>query len=117
MSDSQSRQRDKAIKVWVMPNEKVGIERAAKDCALPVSTYLRSLGLGYIPPSKIDKRHIIDLIKVSGDQGRLGGLLKMWLSNEERQEELVSGQVRQVLAQIDEVQELLLEKIKGLNGN
>ncbi len=115
MSDSQSRQRNKSVKVWVRPEEKEGIETAAGDCSTSVSSYLRALGLGYVPPSKIDKDHILELAKVNGDQGRLGGLLKMWLTNEERQEESVSAQVRRVLEQIDEVQRLLLEKVRELD--
>lgn len=115
MSNSQKRQRGKALRVWVKPKEKVDIEGAANDCSLSVSTYLRSLGLGYVPPSKIDKTHILALAKVNGDQGRLGGLLKMWLTNEERQEEALSAQVRTVLEQIDEVQRLLMERVSELD--
>lgn len=115
MSDSQNRQRNKSLKVWVRPEEKEGIETAAGDCSTSVSSYLRSLGLGYVPPSKIDKTHILELAKVNGDQGRLGGLLKMWLTNEERQEEVLSAQVREILEQIDEVQRLLMKRVKELD--
>ena len=98
------------LRVVVNEDEKSEISEAASDCGASVSSYLRTLGLGYVPPSKIDKDHILELAKVNGDQGRLGGLLRMWLTNEERQEESVSAQVRQVLEQIEEVQRLLLEK-------
>ena len=70
--------------------------------------------MGYMPPSKIDKNHILDLAKINGDQGRLGGLLKMWLTNDERQEEVVGIQVRRTLDEIAEVQRLLLESVKKL---
>ncbi len=114
MSDSQSRQRKKAIKVWVTDEEKDAIESAANDCSKSASSYLRSLGLGYLPPSKIDKTHVLDLAKINGDQGRLGGLLKMWLTNEERQEEVISEQVHRLIGQIEDLQSELMRVAKQL---
>lgn len=114
MSDSQNRKRSKALRVWVTEEEKTDIENAAADCSTSVSSYLRSLGLGYTPPSKIDKKHILELAKINGDQGRLGGLLKMWLTNEERQDEVISGHVRLLIEQITEAQKELLKVVKKL---
>lgn len=110
----ESEKRKLRIKVVVNEKEKKAIEAAASDCSKSASSYLRTLGLGYAPPSKIDKNHILDLAKINGDQGRLGGLLKMWLTNEERQEEVISGQVRQLIEQISEAQKELLSAVKKL---
>jgi hypothetical protein len=75
MSESQNRKRKQAIKVWVTEDEKMEIRDSASNCGKSISSYLRTLGLGYIPPSKIDNDHVLNLAKVNGDQGRLGGLL------------------------------------------
>lgn len=112
-----SEKRDLHLRVVVNAGEKSEIEAAAGNCCTSVSSYLRSLGLGYVPPSKIDQSHILELAKVNGDQGRLGGLLKMWLTNEERQEESVSAQVRRILEQIDEVQRILEQKARELQDH
>lgn len=65
--------------MWVTPDQEAAIERLAASTDLSVSVYLRTLGLGYEPKSTIDAQHIGDLVKLGGDMGRLGGLLKMWL--------------------------------------
>jgi len=56
------------------------IAARAAACGLPISAYLRNLGRGYSPPSVLDSQAILGLLKVNADQGRLGGLLKLWLS-------------------------------------
>lgn len=113
MEDGKQR-RTHRLRVVVDNTEKAAIEEAAQACGQSVSTYLRNLGLGYIPTSQMDKKHVLELVKISSDQGRLGGLLKMWLTNEERQEEVIGAQVRRTLDQINETQQQLLELVKQL---
>ncbi len=76
--------REYALRVWVAPEEKEQIQTNAESCSLSCSAYLRQLGLGYIPASKLDAAAMRQLAKVNGDMGRLGGLLKMILTNQER---------------------------------
>lgn len=76
--------RENALRVWVAPEEKEQIQTNAESCNLSCSAYLRQLGLGYIPASKLDAAAMRQLAKVNGDMGRLGGLLKMMLTNQER---------------------------------
>ena len=45
-----------------------------------MSVYLKTLGLGYEPKSLLDAERVGELLKACGDLGRLGGLLKLWLS-------------------------------------
>jgi hypothetical protein len=40
---------------------------------------MRRLALGYRPESIVDSRTMLELMRVRGDLGRLGGLLKLWL--------------------------------------
>ena len=76
--------RDKKLRVPVLPNEEAEIKSKAQDAGLTVAEYLRNLGLGYSVPSVIDSRQVDSLLKINGDLGRLGGLIKLWLTNDER---------------------------------
>lgn len=66
----------------------------------------------------LDQQAVIEMAKVNGDLGRLGGLLKMWLTNDERLAGYDQEQLKQtivgVLAKIDENQQLLLATVKKL---
>ncbi len=88
-----SRQRVRRLRVLVLPDEEEAIKANAEHCGLSVSAYLRKLGCNYFPKSVLDYRAVVELSKLNADQGRLGGLLKMWLSNDERFE---GGQVSRV---------------------
>jgi hypothetical protein len=67
------------INVWVTADERQRIERLAAATSLPVSVYLRTLGLAFEPKSTLDADSVLALLKLGGDLGRLGGLLKLWL--------------------------------------
>jgi len=53
----------------------------ASQCDLGLSTYIRQVGLGYEPKSTVDSQAVAQLAHLHGDLGRVGGLLKMWLSD------------------------------------
>jgi hypothetical protein len=76
----ESRDRNRPLKVFVSERERADIETRAGATSLSVSAYLRNLGLGFQPHSTLDQETILALLKVSADQGRLGGLFKLWLS-------------------------------------
>ncbi len=73
-----------ALRVWCSPDEKAEIERLAATTNLSVSCFLRTLGLAHEPKSKLDVNAVRELARLSGDLGRMGGLLKMYLTNDER---------------------------------
>ena len=75
----ESRDRNRPLKVFVSERERAEIETRAAAAGLSVSAYLRNLGLGFLPHSTLDHKAILALLKVNADQGRLGGLLKLWL--------------------------------------
>lgn len=77
----QPRDRNRTLRVVVNDDERRVIEEAARAAGLSVSAYLRSLGVGHQPASAMDHAAIDSLIRVAGDQGRLGGLLKLWLAD------------------------------------
>jgi len=79
MKERQARNRLLPMKVFVTDRERERIEERAKAAGLSVSAYLRTAGLGHPIRSVLDYDAVRDLAKVNGDQGRLGGLLKLWL--------------------------------------
>ena len=76
----KTRKESTPIKVWVTPEEKVAIGAKADAHSLSASGYLRRLGLALPVASTIDQRAILELVKINADLGRLGGLIKMWLT-------------------------------------
>ena len=78
---SETRQRTLQIKVRVNKDELDDITERAAKCDLKPSTFLRELGLGYEPSSTVDIQAFERLGQLHGDLGRVGGLLKMWLSD------------------------------------
>ena len=86
LSKSPPRRDSTPIYVWVTPQEKAGIREMARTTGNSTSAYLRKVGLGYEVKSVLDFERVAELAKVNGDLGRLGGLLKLWLSNDKRLE-------------------------------
>ena len=107
--------RDKLLtKVRVSDEEKARIENNAESCSMTVSAFMRNLALGYEPKSTLDCKDVLALAKISGDQGRLGGLLKMLLTNDEKVTEANISVINNLLGQIELTQELLLQKVEQL---
>ena len=74
----------KHLRVPVRDEEEMQIKKQAANCGISVSSYLRTLGMGYEPKSITDNEKVQELAKINGDLGRLGGLLKLWLSDDRR---------------------------------
>lgn len=70
------------IKVYCLPEERAVIEENARRAGLSASTYLREVGQGYQIQGVTDAEQVRELVRVNGDLGRLGGLLKLWLMND-----------------------------------
>ena len=82
---SERRRRETLIPaIRVTAAEKAAIEANAEQHGLGTAEFLRRLGLGVVPDSKLDQQAVRELAKVSGDLGRLGNLLKLWLAHQER---------------------------------
>ena len=101
------------LRVPVLPEEKALIEKQARAAGRSVAAYLRALGMGYEVGSVIDAELVGELAKVNADQGRLGGLLKLWLTNDERfagfDEATMRATIKAVLSKIEATQDVLLE--------
>lgn len=73
-----------AIRVYCLPAERETIGANAAAVGMSVSTYLRRVGLNYQPRGMVDLDQVEAMLRVSADAGRLGGLLKMWLTDDMR---------------------------------
>jgi hypothetical protein len=105
----ESRDRNRPLKVFVSERERAEIETRAAATGLSVSAYLRNLGLGFQPHSTLDQEAILALLKVNADQGRLGGVFKLWLSGHGAPSAEIA-EIRKLLAAIEKCQ----LKLKGL---
>ncbi|WP_262966151.1 conjugal transfer transcriptional regulator TraJ [Methylobacter psychrophilus] len=102
------------IVVRVTPDEKAVIESLAKQTGHSMSAYLRLLGQGYVPKSIVDHGQVMELARINGDLGRLGGLLKLWLSNDARTAQFGESTLRAALARIEDTQNKMLEIMKAV---
>ncbi len=90
--------------------DRARIEERARVAGLSVAAYLRASGLGHPIRSVLDYDAVLDLAKLNGDQGRLGGLLKLWL--EERPGRGAPEiEVRRLLERIDALQGQLIDVV------
>lgn len=80
----RGRRRAAHLRVPVLPEEKDLIERGARTTGLSVAAYLRNLGLGYEPRSIVDNARVKELLSINADLGRMGGLLKLWLTDDDK---------------------------------
>jgi hypothetical protein len=110
---TERRDRKRPLKVVVSASERVAICNQAQAVGLSVSAYLRAVGLGHKPKSIVDLESVRDLVRASADQGRLGGLLKLWLVEKPGQG-ASTFEVRRVLRQIEDMQLKLKAIVKRL---
>lgn len=106
----------KPFYVWVTPEERAAIEKNAAATNLSASAYLRTLGLGYQPKSLLDVKHVLELVKLGGDMGRLGGLLKMWLVETPGRGAPVAD-VQEVLREVMELRREIGNKVVALSSS
>jgi hypothetical protein len=96
--------------------EAEAIEALARSVGMSVAAYLRAVGTGYQPRAVVDRDRIDAMLKINGDLGRLGGLLKLWLGDDAKLNQFDRRQVRQAilvaLRRIDENQESLRDVIR-----
>ena len=114
----QSKVRSKKIEVRVDGEEKANIERAAEACNLTVSDYLRKIGTGFVPASRVDQLAVIELSKLHADLGRLGGLFKLALTGAGgAQSKQASQTLSAVSADIKDAMLALRQTVMALENN
>jgi hypothetical protein len=68
--------------------------------------------LGYPIESKLDNYRIEELCRINGDLGRLGGLLKLWLTNDSRTDQFGPSTIRALLSKIEDTQDTMHDVIR-----
>ena len=102
------------LRVPVLPEEEATIEQLAASSGLPVAAYLRNVGLGYPVRSILDHTRVEELARINGDLGRLGGLLKLWLTNDARAAQFGESTIRAVLSKIEDTQARMHEVMRAV---
>ena len=100
---------------WVTKDERDAIIANAEACGLSTSAYMRNLALGHTPASILDLKEMGNLIATRADLGRLGGLLKMWLTDEIRFNEVYQGTIDDLLDELDASQKKLMAVIHRID--
>lgn len=107
--EKATRKNSPPIKVYCLPEEKRQIEANASATGLSLSNYLLNVGLGYQVTGIVDHKQVDELVRINGDLGRLGGLLKLWLTDDVRTAQIEKSTIRAVLARIELTQERMME--------
>ena len=105
--DSKTRKGSQRITVYCLPEEKKRIEDNAKSTGKTASSFLLAVGQGYQVNGIVDAEQVREMATISGNLGRLGGLLKWWLTNDARTAEFTPDTVRLVLSKIEDLQQEL----------
>ena len=70
------------ITLYLLPEEKKFIDEHAARLNVSSNEFIRASIRGQRFPSFVDQESIRELVKLRADLGRLGGLLKLWLTND-----------------------------------
>lgn len=98
------------IKSYVTPAEFEDILANANQAGLSMSTFIKRVCQGQKIESKVDSRAVLDLLKINADLGRLGGLLKLWLTAPDEHATDVRGLLREIM----DLKDLLVAKVEQL---
>lgn len=117
-AEASTNRRSRHLRVPVTAEEGGQIEALAQHVGLPIAAYLRLVGIGHQPRSMIDVEQARELVRVNGDLGRLGGLLKLWLTDDAKLDALkpenMPAIIRGVLKRIEANQEQMDDIIKAV---
>lgn len=121
--DSNSKpptRKSRQLRVPVLQEEASEIRRLATAAGLSVAAYLRSVGLGYRLHGILDHQRVEELARINGDLGRLGGLLKLWLTDDARTAKFGETTILAVLSKIEdsqrEMQRIMREVVLPVAG-
>ncbi|WP_101516781.1 conjugal transfer transcriptional regulator TraJ [Pseudomonas aeruginosa] len=102
------------IKVYCLPGERELIEANAKMAGISVARYLRDVGQGYQVRGVMDYHYVRELVRVNGDLGRLGGLLKLWLTDDPRTARFGDATILALLGRIEATQDEMSRLMKSV---
>lgn len=109
-----ARNRRQHLRVPVFPEEKEEIERQARQAGLSVARYLREVGQGYEIKGITDYERVRELARINGDLGRLGGMLKLWLTDDVRTLKFGEATILALLGRIEATQDEMGRVMKAV---
>lgn len=102
------------IKVYCLPDERAVIEANARAAGMSTSAFLLAVGQGYQVTGVTDYENVRELVRVNGDLGRLGGLLKLWLTDDVRTAQFGAETVLALLARIEANQDDMSQLMESI---
>lgn len=116
MNDKEraTRKNSPPIKVYCLPEERAEIEVNARMAGISVARYLRDVGQGYQVKGVMDYEYVRELVRVNGDLGRLGGLLKLWLTDDPRTAYFGEATILALLDRIEATQDEMSRLMKSV---
>lgn len=99
-----------ALRAYLTPEEHQAIKAKAGQARLSVSAYTKAVCLGYELKSTADQEAILGLLKLKADLGRLGGLLKLGLS----ENKLDRHRANRLLMDLEATRKLIEDRVKNL---
>lgn len=102
------------LRVPVLTHEKAKIEENAKSAGVSVAHFLREVGQGYEVQGVTDYERVRELARINGDLGRLGGLLKWWLTDDIRTASFGADTIQRLLARIEDTQDQMAAVMKNI---
>lgn len=111
---AKTRKTGRHLRVPVLPEEEVAIKKQAASVGLSVAAYLRNVSMGYQVRGILDNKRVEELARINGDLGRLGGLLKLWLTNDQRTAAFGEATIRALLSKIEDTQGKMHEVMRAV---
>jgi len=112
--ENSAQKRSHHLRVPVLPDEHEVIKKMAKQVGLSVAAYLREIGQGYTVTSIVEYESVRELARVNGDLGRLGGLLKLWLTDDSKAAQLGPHVILALLGRIERNQVEMTEVMRRI---
>lgn len=89
------------ITLYLLPEEKKFIDEHAARLNVCSNEFIRASIRGQKFPSYVDQESIRELVKLRADLGRLGGLLKLWLTNDAKTAKFNVAVILRLLSRIN----------------
>jgi len=106
-SKAKTRKVSPRVRVYCLPKEKERIEENAAQAGKSASAFLLAIGQGYEVAGVVDAEQVREMARINGDLGRLGGLLKLWLTDDVRTAKFKKSTVLHLLEKIEANQDAL----------
>lgn len=97
-----TRKESTRITLYLLPEEKAFIDTKAKELGVSSNEFIRASIRGQKFPSFVDQKSVEELVKLRADLGRLGGLLKLWLTDDVKTQRFNTATIYQLLGRIND---------------